>query len=192
MPSRSSDPTAFLTTRRTTLEPMTPGHASELFRILSDPRIYEFIPEDPPISEGALRSRIERWVIGPGPGTRELWFNWAIRLNRERNVAGTLQATIASDERRALIAYILGPEFWGQGIATEAVRRLLSWLSTRGDVSEIIALVDSRNAPSIRLVGRLGFELIGTEQNAGFFKGNRSDEHTFRLAVPPPPQASGE
>ena len=187
MPDPSSNPTAFLTTRRATLEPMTPGHASELFRILSDPRIYEFLPEDPPVSEEALRSRIKRWVIGPGPGTRELWFNWVIRLNRERTVAGTLQTTVVLDERRALIAYIVGPEFWGQGIATEAVRRLLAWLSARDDVSEAIALVDSRNAPSIRLVGRLGFEPIGTEQNADFFKGNRSDEQTFRLVLPPPP-----
>ncbi len=169
-------------TQRTRIEPLEEDHAPELFGALSDPRIYEFLPEDPPASEAELRARIQRWARGPGTATRERWFNWAIRLMGERAVVGSLQATIDLNERQASVAYLLTPKFWGQGIAGEALIPLLAWLRSRDDVSEVIAVVDSRNVRSLNLVDRLGFELVRTVRHADFFKGSWSDEQTLRWA----------
>lgn len=179
-------------TRRTRIEPLEEGHAPELFQALRDPRIYEFLPEDPPASEAVLRARIQRWARGPGTATHERWFNWAIRLTAERAVAGSLQSTVDRNERRASVAYLLAPRFWGQGIAHEALAPLLAWLRSREDVSEVVAVVDSRNVRSLNLVRRLGFEPVRTVRHADFFKGSWSDEQTLRWAGPSRSETAGD
>ena len=179
-------------TPRTRIEPLEEDHALELFRALSDPRIYEFLPEDPPASEAELLARIERWTRGPGTAARERWFNWAVLLTAEPAVAGSLQATVDLNERQASVAYLLAPKLWGQGIAREALVPLLAWLRSRDDVSEVIAVIDSRNVRSLHLVRRLGFELVRTVRHADFFKGSWSDELTLRWAGPTRSETSGE
>ena len=191
MPPFPRDTSPRFVTQRTRIEPLGEDHALELFRALSDPRIYEFLPEDPPASEEELRARIQRWARGPGTVTQERWFNWAILLTAEHAVAGSLQATVDLNERQASVAYLLAPKFWGQGIAREALGPLLAWLRSRDDVSEVVAVVDSRNVRSLNLVRRLGFELVRTVRHADFFKGSWSDEQTHRWAGPPRSEAAG-
>ena len=58
--------------------------------------------------------------------------------------------------------YILHPDFWGQGYASEALSAFLSHLwRMRPDVLALTADVDPRNAASIRLLERHGFHETG-------------------------------
>lgn len=186
------DPAPPLLTRRLVIEPLRPGDASELYDVLRDPRIYTFLPEDAPPTVDAIRSRFERWERGPEGSIREIWFNWTVRTKSEAKAIGTLQATVVPDEKRALIAVLLSPGFWGQGYAREGVRALVDWLFSRPDIQKVEALVDSRNDRSLGLLYRLGFGRVATERKADHFKGAWSDEHRLALtrerwhAAPPP------
>ena len=55
------------------------------------------------------------------------------------------------------IGYILHPDYWGQGLATEALSAVIPRLFARFPIPEITADVDPRNAASLQLLGRLGF-----------------------------------
>ena len=58
--------------------------------------------------------------------------------------------------------YILHPDFWGQGYASEALSAFLSHLwRMRPDVVALTADVDPRNTASIRLLERHGFHETG-------------------------------
>ena len=58
--------------------------------------------------------------------------------------------------------YILHPDFWGQGYASEALSAFLSHLwRMRLDVVVLTADVDPRNTASIRLLKRHGFHETG-------------------------------
>jgi len=166
---------------RLVVESLRTAHAAELFGALRDPRVYTFISDDPPSSVGDLEARFGRYLKGPAPFSGALFLNWAVRLKTGEGYIGTLQATIDIGRRRASVAYLLGPEFWGKGLGSEAVQALLAWLFSRGDVDSAEARIDTRNDRSILLVRRLGFELIQVVRKAEFFKGSWGDEYLFRI-----------
>jgi len=115
--------------KRLTLVPLRAEHAREMTAVLADPALYTFTGGTPP-SPQELRARYERWTEGsPDPGVT--WCNWVIQLNTPQSpLAGTVQATISVDggQPAAEVAWIVGTQWQGQGIATEAARALVGWL----------------------------------------------------------------
>lgn len=59
------------------------------------------------------------------------------------------------------IGYIVHPDHWGRGLATEAVGAVIARLFERRDLAALRADVDPRNGASIRLLTRLGFRESG-------------------------------
>lgn len=169
-----------LETDRLILEPLCREHAAHLFSVLSDPRIYTFIPQVPPASVPALEARYRQLESRMSSSGEELWLNWAVHLKERGIYIGTVQATILSNQS-SLLAYELSPDFWGQGYATEACLRVVESLFTDYDVSEIVAEVDTRNEASCKLLERLSFKRIKMRAGADFFKGEASDEYTYKL-----------
>jgi len=172
-----------LETDRLRLEPLRESHAAELFDLLSDPRLYEFIPQDPPATLDALAARYRFLEARHSPNGDEAWLNWAVRSKEDGKCVGTVQATIASD-RRAQLAYEIGILFWRRGFATEACGRVIDALFEEG-ITEVRAKLDTRNVASIRLLERLGFTRGALRRNADRFKGADSDEWTYTLQRPP-------
>ncbi|MDT4953429.1 MAG: [ribosomal protein S5]-alanine N-acetyltransferase [Acidobacteriota bacterium] len=167
-------------TERLILEPLRREHARHLFPALSDARIYTFIPQDPPSSLLALENRYQQLESRESPDGDEVWLNWAIRLKQQDKYIGTVQATVRQNGS-SLLAYEFSPDFWGNGYATESCLRIIESLFADYGVVVVIAEVDTRNAASCNLLERLSFERVSTRKDADFFKGQRSDEHTYRL-----------
>ena len=59
------------------------------------------------------------------------------------------------------IGYILHPDWWGSGLAQEAVGATIDHLFQTTDHDEATADVDPSNSASIRLLERLGFRKTG-------------------------------
>ncbi len=55
------------------------------------------------------------------------------------------------------IGFILHPDFWGLGLAREAVGAVVDFTFAQFDIPAITADVDPRNQPSLNLLARLGF-----------------------------------
>jgi RimJ/RimL family protein N-acetyltransferase len=62
-------------------------------------------------------------------------------------------------EGKQEVGYWLGREFWGKGIATEALRQFLGVIKTR----PLYAHVAKLNPASRRVLEKCGFEVIGTQ-----------------------------
>jgi ribosomal-protein-alanine N-acetyltransferase len=167
-----------LTTARLVLEPIDERHAERLFELFQDASIYTFIPTEPPHSAGALRERFARLMTRHSADRSEIWLNWAVRVVASGSYVGTVQATVRPDGS-AVVAYELGSEFRGRGYATEACQAVISELVASYSVHRISAFVDTRNAASMRLLERLGFERTRQIPNADYFKGAASDEYEF-------------
>ena len=108
----------------------------------------------------------------------EVWLNWALQRVDAGAYIGTLQATVTPDSH-ASVGYVLTPSAWGQGFATEACRWLLATLQKRFVLNEIMATVDVRNLPSLRVLERLGFDCIGTEPAE--IRGEATTDFRYRL-----------
>ncbi|MFF5130988.1 GNAT family N-acetyltransferase [Streptomyces syringium] len=88
------------------------------------------------------------------------WFQYAIELKADRRLAGDLGVNLHDNLLQADLGYTLAPALHGQGYATEAVRAVLGHLFRRG-LHRVSAECDTRNAPSARLLERVGFALEG-------------------------------
>ncbi|MEQ1804186.1 MAG: GNAT family N-acetyltransferase [Burkholderiaceae bacterium] len=137
------------------LEPQCAGHAQAVFDVLDDPAVYTYLDDAPPASAAVLRERFLRLESRASADGREQWLNWAIRLDTG-GVAGIVQATVC-EGGLAWIAFVVGREFWGQGVAQRAARAVLDEGCARYGVTEWLATADERNGRSIRLLARLGF-----------------------------------
>ena len=72
------------------------------------------------------------------------------------------------DAQRVAVGYRLRRQFWGQGLATEAVKYLLDWAWTVIPHQEIIATIEPINKGSIAVVKKLNFSLEGQIMLPGY------------------------
>lgn len=158
-----------------------PQHATAMLAGLGDIRIYQFLPQDAPVDLAALQARYDRQSVGHSADHAEQWLNWIVFLYGGVDPVGFVQATLRSG-KNALVAYVIFPAFWRQGIGREAVTALISYLFETTDTPAVLAEIDTRNAGSIALVRRLGFCQTATVENADHFKGTASHEKHYQLS----------
>lgn len=83
--------------------------------------------------------------------------NFAIEINGE--VAGGISLEFRADVYRKspLIGYWLSEEYWGRGIATEAVKLLTEYAFKNFDIICILAFIFGKNKASMRLLEKAGY-----------------------------------
>src|SRR6267378_968639 len=63
------------------------------------------------------------------------------------------------ERRTAAIGYWLGEEFWGRGIATEALAAVTAYAFSKFDIERLEAFVFEWNLPSARVLEKAGYTL---------------------------------
>ncbi len=160
MADHARQPLAVLETDRLVLEPQVVAHADEMFRVLSDPAIYEF-ENAPPASLEALRERFRTLESRRSPNGRQHWLNWVVRRRDGGAAIGYVQATVLEDGD-ALIAYEFGSAWWGHGFATEALATAMDHLQRVYAARRIGAVFKRANGRSRRLLERVGLRAAAT------------------------------
>jgi RimJ/RimL family protein N-acetyltransferase len=107
----------------------------------------------------ALRARLRAWESRRSRDGSEQWLNWIVV--DDESAAAWVQATIRPDA--ALVAYAVLPARRGQGVATEAVETVTSWLHQQHPVVE--ANIADDNLASQAVARRAGF--VRTARTSG-------------------------
>lgn len=149
---------------------------------MCDEQLYEFIDDEPPANDGALRSRFEKWAIGKSPDGSEVWQNWAVWVCDFAHYVGTVQATVKSDSS-AELGFLLFRNAWGKGYAREAAAAVIAHLREHHAVSQFEARVDPRNLRSIRLLHALDLERADTPTATVRIRDISADEVQYVLLV---------
>jgi RimJ/RimL family protein N-acetyltransferase len=102
--------------------------------------------------------------------------NFAIVVAEE--AVGGIGYVRGSDVERysAEIGYWLGEEFWGRGIATEALQMLTHYLFADEQLLRLFALPLADNAGSIRVLEKAGYEREGLLRASCVKYGERRDQ----------------
>ena len=154
-------------TSRLVLVPIEPGHADEMAEVLADPALYAFTGGHPR-TPAELRDRYERLAAG-SPDPLVSWGNWVIKVRATGSLAGYVQATITSADGAgtgpgtavvAEVAWVVGPAWQGQGLATEAARALVGWLGRHG-AGEVIAHIHPDHHASAAVAAAAGLSPAG-------------------------------
>jgi len=148
-----------LHTKRSVLQPVRAEHAAAMFALLSDARLYEFIPDTTPTSLAALTERFRQWESRRSPDGSQQWLNWIIQASEREACLGYVQATLYTP-RTADFAFLLGSAHWGRGLAYDACAAALETLIKDHGLLSIFATADRRNIRSVSLLTRLGFSRV--------------------------------
>lgn len=83
--------------------------------------------------------------------------------------------------KSAEIGYWIGEEYWGKGVATQAVKKIVEYGFANFDIIKIFAGIFSNNRASERVLEKNGFFKEAVLKNAVFKNGEFLDEHRYSL-----------
>ena len=161
---------AVLHTERLVLRPARPDDLATFHAILSDARAAAYWSTEPHTDLAQTREWLASMLaIEPGEGE-----DFVVELDgRAIGKAGFF--------RFPEIGFILHPEFWGRGLASEALRAVIGRGFGEHALREIEADVDPRNTPSLHLLRRLGFVETGRAARTYLIAGQWCDSVYLRL-----------
>jgi RimJ/RimL family protein N-acetyltransferase len=134
-----------LVLRRARIEDLPRIHA-----IMSDARAMRYWSSLPHETEERTREWLQSMIDAPA-GVSEDYV-----IEHQGRVIGK-----AGCHRLPEIGFILDPDFWGQGLAREALEAVIAHIFATRPVDALIADVDPRNRASLGLLSRLGFRETG-------------------------------
>lgn len=160
-----------LQTARLLLRPPVWEDLEASHRIGSNPEVMRYIRK-----EGAhtWEESEEELVARMRFNTEPLGY-WAVIRQQDQAFAGWITLRRLLQTKSIEVGFRLGQEFWGQGLATEAARRVLWYGFRELDLPRICAVVLPENHASIRVLEKCGLRLDGY--------GEYYDAYCMRLAV---------
>lgn len=165
----------FLETERLTIQPLTPGDFSFIYRLLN--------------SEGWLRNIGNRNIKNEDDAKAyiqqklddEKYYCNTFKLKETKEAIGVVTFIYRDTYDHPDIGYAMLPQFEKKGYAYEAVKKYLDTVIAEGVTDKIIAITLSSNDKSIQLLKRLGLQLersfVEKEEEMSLFVLNAENAH---------------
>jgi ribosomal-protein-alanine N-acetyltransferase len=140
-------------TNRLILRAFTLEDVDPLHRILNDGDILQYFPNPDTPSPKKVKTFIENQIshwskYGYG------W--WAVEPINWHELIGWCGLRYLEETDETEVAYLLGRNYWRQGLATEAARASLKFGFYESKLNQVIALVHPENIASQRVLTKLG------------------------------------
>ena len=114
-----------------------------------------------PFSQEKVVARLEREIASMTAFGVQYWPIFLLKSGEHVGAAG--MRVRESQEPRYSVGYYLLPEFWGQGLATEAGRAVIKYAFERLEARSLFAGHHPENATSGRVLEKLGFHFTHKE-----------------------------
>ena len=147
-----------LVTERLELWQPTMRDEPQMFAIVSNPETARYL--------GAMATRADhftRFQRGGGSWFLHGYGSFMVRLKGAPEVIGNCGVFhsyrgLGEDfDNMPEAGWIIAAEHVGKGIAGEAMRAALAWFDREHGLRTVVCMIEPRNAPSIKLAGKLGF-----------------------------------
>lgn len=167
-----------LETNRLLLRPLNPDDYGAVFDFMQAREVTQFLlffgyPLNGSQLEGWLRD-----VINASPDS---FAYWAIIHCESEKLIGILSLTIDRFHHKAEMGYWIGRDFWGQGLATEAVRAAIEYAFNDLQLHRLELTIHVRNKASQNVAKKLGFQLEGCFRESHFKDGSYWDVNFYGL-----------
>jgi len=162
-----------LTTERLTLRRLKPSDYRDMFEYACRPEVTKYLLWEPHNSSQRTYDYLAYLQTLYRKGD---FYDWAVVTNDEKKMIGTCGfTTLDFNHNAAEVGYVLNPRYWGRGIATEAVSRVLDFAFRELNVRRVEAKYIIGNDASRRVMEKCGMTYEGTRRAAMFIKGSYRD-----------------
>lgn len=168
-----------LETTRLLLRRMTVSDAEAMFDYARHPHVSRYCTWSMHGSIDDTRGFLEYWTSGYGTDAAR---DWAVVEKASGRMIGT--GGFARFDASSLVAelgYVLHPDVWGRGYATELVRAAIAWGFASDDLERIEARCLSGNIASARVMEKAGMRREGTMRRAYRKLGIQEDVHIHSI-----------
>jgi RimJ/RimL family protein N-acetyltransferase len=168
-------------TERLLLRPLTAGDADALLAYRGRDDVSRYVPFEPMSRDDVL----ER-IAGPWARTELTDEGQALTLGAQLAETGELAGDVvlfwhSREHAGGELGYVLNPALGGRGYATEAAHAMLRLGFEGIGLHRIVARIDERNEPSVKLARRLGMRQEARLVHNEVFKGEWSTEVDFAM-----------
>lgn len=172
-----------LETTRLRLSSIVEEDVRNIYELFSDRRVIEYYDleafNQTSQAENLIRFFDTRFIENTG-------IRWAIRLKETNQLIGTCGFNTWSPKmKNAVIGYDLLPKYWGKGLTTEAVHRIVeaafSGVLPCGELNRIQGDTIPGNNASESVLLKLGFKEEGIRRQSGYWKDKFHDLKCFGL-----------
>ncbi|MES2151703.1 MAG: GNAT family protein [Pseudomonadota bacterium] len=168
-----------LETERLNLRWISDADAAAQFAIYSDPDVMRYWSSAPWTEPSQARANIDQAHEGYRNGS-------AMRLAVVRRDTGQLIGNVNlyaffAQNRRCDVGYALARAHWGHGYLGEALAAALAYGFEALDLNRVEADIDPRNAASIKLLEKLGFQQEGYMRERWIVNGEVCDTVNYAL-----------
>ena len=168
-----------LESQRLVLRQITPEDANEIFAMRSNAAVMKYVPRPlcKQVAEAMTLINTMQQRIETNEGV-----NWAITLKGSDKMVGYIgHFKIDWENFRSEIGYMLLPEFYGNGIATEAVKLIIEYGFKEMKMHSLEAVIDPENIASARVLEKNKFLKEAYYSENGFYEGKFLDAVVYSL-----------
>lgn len=177
------NPFPTLETERLLLRRYVPEDAEGVYSYRSNANAMKHIAKPLQTSLDEAKQMVERinGMIDTNDG-----IGWAITLKEqpEKIIGGCSFHVIQKNHYRAEIGYMLHPDYWKQGIVSEAVKAIIEYGFNEMKLHSIEAHIDPINIASEKVLTKFGFVKEGYFKENYYYNGEFLDTAVFSLLKP--------
>lgn len=159
--------TQTINTDRLLLRKLEVADANDMFKNwATDSEVTKFLSWKPHDNVEETKEIIKQWTLEYENDDN---YNWAIVLKDVGEVIGEI-SLVRMDEKHysCEVGYCMSRKYWNMGIMTEALKAVIDYLFSEVGFNRIVALHDTKNGASGKVMGKSGMKYEGTLRQASF------------------------
>lgn len=158
-----------LETKRLIFRELKRSDLHDVHEYSSDPRTSKYLLWEPHESIEFTREFIEIVISKYKSGE---YNDWAIVYKDNGKMIGTCGFTKIDEENNVVeIGYVINPQYWGKGIATEAAEKIIEFAFVELQANRVEAKFIFGNEPSLAVMKKVGMKFEGYQREAMIVKG---------------------
>ena len=146
----------------------------------SSSEVTKYLVWQPYTEVEGTRACLERWIA---QYEKPDFYQWAIQLKDEDcGPIGTI-SVVDHDDRaeKASIGYCIGTQWWGRGVMTEALKRVIAFLFDEVGLQRVDSSHDPRNPASGAVMRKAGMHYEATLRRFGWNNQGICDESIYAI-----------
>ena len=166
-------------TERLTLRPFELTDLESIHEYASDKANTEYMVYLPNNSKEETEQFLKR-VVAEWKNDNPQCYEFAIILDGTH--IGAVSASLSEDKYECELGWIIHKDYQHRGYATEAAKAILNFALTHFNVKKIIACCDYRNAPSCRVMQKIGLSLE-CDKGTRRYRGSNGDIKELKYSL---------